>query len=145
MEQHTIRLAAIGLFVVVVAILDLKTRQVLVAIPVIAVLVGLGLAATSGLEPLGLHALATAVGAILLLPFVKLGGMGAGDALVLAAIGALGGWPFVLWAAWWGAIAGAGLALVAKWRGLRWFPYVPALAVGTLIALVGSDFGLIGI
>ncbi len=61
--------------------------------------------------------------------------MGAGDAVVLA-IGALGGWPFVLWAAWWGALAGAVLALVARWRGQRWFPYVPALAAGALITLL---------
>ena len=46
------------------------------------------------------------LGASLLLPFVRTGGFG-GDALVLGAVGAWRGWQFVLWTAWWAALAGA--------------------------------------
>jgi prepilin signal peptidase PulO-like enzyme (type II secretory pathway) len=46
------------------------------------------------------------LGASLLLPFVGTGGFG-GDALVLGAVGAWRGWQFVLWTAWWAALAGA--------------------------------------
>jgi hypothetical protein len=47
------------------------------------------------------------LGASLLLPFVDTGGFGGGDALVLGAVGAWRGWQFVLWTAWWAALAGA--------------------------------------
>ena len=47
------------------------------------------------------------LGASLLLPFVRTGGFGGGAALVLGAVGAWRGWQFVLWTAWWAALAGA--------------------------------------
>ncbi|MPZ15904.1 MAG: hypothetical protein GEU73_16030 [Chloroflexi bacterium] len=75
---------------------------------------GLLVATFCGCEVLARSLLGLVVGGLLLLPFVRVGGFGAGDALVLAGIGAWLGWPVVLWAAWWGALVGAALALIAK-------------------------------
>lgn len=59
-----------------------------------------------------------ALGLALFLPWFALGGMGAGDVKLLAAIGAwLGPWR-VIWVALFGSIAGGALALVvALWSG----------------------------
>jgi hypothetical protein len=46
------------------------------------------------------------LGASLLLPLVRTGGFG-GDAQVLGAVGAWRGRQFVVWTAWWAALAGA--------------------------------------
>jgi Flp pilus assembly protein protease CpaA len=47
------------------------------------------------------------LGASLLLPLVRRGGFGGGDALVLGAVGAWRGWQFVVWTALSAALAGA--------------------------------------
>lgn len=97
---------------------------------------GLLVAAASSWDALQLSLLGLAVGGLLLLPFVLAGGFGEGDALLLASIGAWQGWQFVLGTAWWAALAGAALALVAWRRGRRAFPYVPAIAVGAALTLL---------
>ena len=76
------------------------------------------------------------VGALPLAPFVALGALGGADLLLLAAIGTWEGWSFVLRAMWWMALVGAVIALIARQRGLRTFPYVPAIALGIAAALV---------
>jgi prepilin signal peptidase PulO-like enzyme (type II secretory pathway) len=130
---------------VVVAILavatftDLKGRRVPIWLTCGGMAAGLIVAATQGGPALLDSALGMAVGALVLLPFVFLGGFGGGDALLLGAIGAWYGWLFVLWALWWTALAGGVLALVAWWRKQRSFPYVPAIAIGTLLAMATFD------
>jgi prepilin signal peptidase PulO-like enzyme (type II secretory pathway) len=81
------------------------------------------------------------VGAGLLIGLVLLGGMGIGDAWLMAAIGAWTSWHFVLAAAMWASLAGglfAVVALVTCPKGLGWrqpiYPYVPAIAVGATVA-----------
>ena len=76
------------------------------------------------------------VGLLLLSPFVFLGGIGIGDALLLGVVGTWLGWGFVLWTAWWGSMAGGVLALIAMLRKQRTLPYVPALAIGAIGALI---------
>ena len=57
-------------------------------------------------------------GALIFMPFFLLGGMGAGDVKLLAAIGAWIGIPAVLWAAIYTSIAGGAVAIVvALMRG----------------------------
>lgn len=51
-------------------------------------------------------------GALIFMPFFLLGGMGAGDVKLLAAIGAWIGIPDVLWAAIYTSIAGGAVAIV---------------------------------
>lgn len=115
---------------------DLTGRRVPLWLTLGGIAAGLIVAATRGGPALQESALGLGVGVLALLPFVILKGFGGGDALLLGAIGVWQGWFFVLWALWWTALAGGVLALVAWWRKQRSFPYVPAIAIGTLIALV---------
>lgn len=57
-----------------------------------------------------------AVGLGLFIPFFLLGGMGAGDVKLLAAVGAWLGVPGVVWAALYGALCGGVLALFLSVR-----------------------------
>ena len=139
MYPDGIRTMALLLLVGTAAVTDLRSREVPTWLTVGGGLIGLTIGAISGWEAFAVSLIGALVGAFLLVPFVRLGGMGAGDALVLAAIGSLGGWPFVLLAAWWGALVGASLALVAWRRGQRSFAYVPALAAGALLAMLSGS------
>jgi prepilin peptidase CpaA len=126
--------ACVGLIVLVAAALDLRSRHVPLWLLAAGLLAGVGLAASRGgpgLEGLGLG---LAAGVLLPLPLVLRGGLGAADALLLATIGAWEGWQAVLWTAWWTAIAGAVLALIAWRRGRRDFAYLPAIAIGFALA-----------
>ena len=110
-------------------------------------LMGLGL--VMGFIAGGLEGLADSLqglllgGALLFIPFL-LGGMGAGDVKLLAAIGALKGSSFVLRAFLYGALAGGALALGALLVGRYFFyrprtiPYGVALMVGAFAALYGG-------
>jgi prepilin peptidase CpaA len=70
-----------------------------------------------GLSGLGYAAAGWAVGCLLFLPWFLLGGMGAGDVKLLAALGAwLGPWDAV-WVALYAAIAGGVLAIVVSLAG----------------------------
>jgi prepilin signal peptidase PulO-like enzyme (type II secretory pathway) len=119
-------------------VIDLRRREVPTWFPVGGGLAGLLAAAVCGWQALALNLLGLVVGGSLLLPLVRAGGFGEGDALLLAAIGAWRGWQFVLWAAWWAALVGAGLAFLAWRRGQRTVPYVPTIAVGTILTAVIS-------
>jgi prepilin peptidase CpaA len=133
-QPEVIRTVCLLLVVGAAAVSDLRSRVVPTWLTVGGGLIGLAMGAMSGWEAFITSLIGGLVGALLLVPFVKLGGMGAGDGLVLAAIGSLGGWPFVLVAAWWSALAGAVLAFIAWRRGQRSFAYVPALAAGAVVA-----------
>lgn len=128
----------IMLLLAIASITDLRRRQVPTWITLGGSGAGLLVAAASGWEALQLSMVGLAVGGLLLLPFVLAGGLGEGDALLLATVGTWHGWQFVLWTAWWAALIGAGLALIAWSRRQRVFPYVPAVAVGAVLALLIS-------
>lgn len=115
---------------------DLRRRQVPAWVTFGGIVGGLLVAALSGWDALWLSLLGLAVGGLLLAPLVWRGGFGPADALLLAAIGAWQGWQFALWTAWWAALAGAALAVIAWRRGQRTFAYVPALALGAVLALL---------
>lgn len=125
----------IMLLLAIASITDLRRRQVPTWITLGGSGAGLLVAAATGWEALQLSLVGLAVGGLLLLPFVLAGGFGGGDALLLATVGTWQGWQFVLWTAWWAALIGAGLALIAWSQGQRVFPYVPAVAVGAVLAL----------
>lgn len=115
---------------------DLRERLIPAWLTFGGIIVGLLVSAANGPSTLAASLIGMTVGALLLLPFVALGGFGLADALLLAAIGAWKGWQFVLLAAWWAAICGAVLAAIAWRRGQRTFPYVPAILLGAVLALV---------
>lgn len=128
----------IGVLLIVATVTDLRRREVPGWLTFGGIRAGLLVAAAHGSDALPLSLIGLAVGGLLLLPFVILRGFGAADALLLATIGVWQGWQFVLWTAWWAALCGAGLAVLAWWRGQRTLPYVPAIAAGATLALLGS-------
>lgn len=115
---------------------DLRRRQVPSWLTFGGIAAGVLVAAISGRDALQLSLLGALVGGLLLLPFVLLRAFGPADAFLLAAVGAWHGSHIVLWTAWWAALVGAVLALLAYRRGQRTFAYVPAIAVGTALALL---------
>ena len=148
------------------AVIDLRVRRVPNALTMTVAMAGVALAAT-GLGRLGVSAaiLGWCAGLALMLPGYLLGGTGAGDVKLMAAVGALLGAEGVLWAFLYTTIAGGVIALlVATLRGrLRatvdetmWlvlsrganaaaiedpkvnnrFPYAPAIAIGAVAAAV---------
>lgn len=131
---------AIGALLVIATVWDLRRGE----IPGLLTLGGLaaGLAASViGGSGLATSLIGASVGIGLLIGLVLLGGMGIGDAWLMAAIGAWTSWHFVLAATLWASLAGGLLAIVALATcptGLDWrqriYPYVPAIAVGTTIA-----------
>lgn len=114
---------------------DLRSRLVPAWLTFGGTAAGLIVAAVSGWNALQMSVLGLMVGGLILLPFVVAGGFGSADALLLATVGAWCGWEFVLWTAWWAALAGAVLAVAAHRRGQRTFPYVPAITIGVVITL----------
>jgi prepilin signal peptidase PulO-like enzyme (type II secretory pathway) len=133
----------------IATVTDLRARRVPLWLTGPGIAAGLALAALTtvgvmtlpGALDLPQAAIGLVVGVLILAPFVLLGGIGAGDALLLGTVGAWLGWAFVLWTAWWGSLAGGALALLAIARKQRTFPYVPALALG----LIGAALFPLGI
>lgn len=113
---------------------DLRRRQVPGWLTFGGIGAGVLAAAVSGWEALHLSLLGALVGGLLLMPFVLLRAFGPADALVLAGVGAWYGGQVVLWTAWWAALVGAVLAVIAYRRGERTFAYVPAIALGAALA-----------
>ena len=136
MKALSLAAVVVARLVAVATATDLRARRVPIWLTLGGIVGGLCLAVSSG--PVALHqsVLGLGVGMGVLLPLVLLGGFGWGDALLLGTIGAWqGGW-FVLVTAFWMAMAGAVLALLFAWRKHRTLPYVPAIAIGALIALM---------
>jgi prepilin peptidase CpaA len=76
------------------------------------------------------------LGFALTAPLFWLGGLGGGDVKLITALGAALGPGLLLLALFWTAVAGGGLALVAKVRGKSDFAYVPAILAGVVLALL---------
>jgi prepilin peptidase CpaA len=71
-----------------------------------------------GGQGLGQAALGLAVGAGVFLPFCLAGALGGGDLKLMAAVGAILGYPLVLWALYYTVLAGGGLAIIyLLWTG----------------------------
>jgi len=117
---------------------DLRTREVPGWLTFGGIASGVVVAAIHGVDAALVSLLGTMIGGSIILPLVLIGAFGAADALLLAAIGAWKGPVFVLWTAWWTSLAGAVLAIVAWRRAHATFPYVPAIAIGTILALTIS-------
>jgi prepilin peptidase CpaA len=157
---------AVAAGVVTAAIVDLRTRRITNAVTALLAAGGVALAATgaSGLS-IGASAMGALVGLVLMLPGHLLGATGAGDVKLLAAVGAAVGPATVVMAFLYTALAGGLMAVAVAFRrgrlgatlasagrmvsapgaahghiaaldaGSR-FPYGPAIAVGTLIAVL---------
>ncbi len=128
----TFLLATLG----IATVTDVRSRKVPRWVTVGSIALGLLVAGFGGPDALLHSVLGLLVGGLLLLPFVLLGGFGLADALLLGAVGAWQGWQFLLHAAWWMALVGGVLAVVAWRKSKSGFPYVPAVTIGTVLALV---------
>ncbi len=157
---------AVAAGVVTAAIVDLRARRIPNALTVLLAAGGFTLAATgaSGLS-IGASAAGFVIGLALMLPGHALGATGAGDVKLLAAVGAVVGPATVVMAFLYTALAGGLLAVaVALHRGRLGatlagagrmvsapgavhrhvasldrssrFPYGPAIALGSLIAVL---------
>ena len=109
-DPRAVAAIAIGLAAVVC---DLRTRR----IPNVLTLGGAALALAAGLTAGGTSGLAQAVGgwllgAILFFPFFALGGMGAGDVKLIAALGAWLGPVNAVWLAIFSSMAGGAIGLL---------------------------------
>lgn len=122
--------ACLFTLVVYAAIRDVKVRRIPTRAVLAGFLAGVVLQAVRGV-PFGPDAVVgglaqSAAGAVagggIFFALYWLGGFGAGDAKLMAAVGALTSWRFVLWAVVYTAVAGAVLALAVLikhggWRG----------------------------
>lgn len=123
----------------VAAFWDLRTRRIPNWLTLPAALLGLALnvaiSGSDGLRQSGLGLLAGL--ALLSIPFA-IGGMGAGDVKMLAAIGAFAGPAFAFQTFLFGALAGGLIAVVVLLRrshlspGSRTFPYGVAILAGVV-------------
>lgn len=125
----------VTLLLAAATVTDLRRRQVPAWLTFGGIGTGVLVAALSGWDAIQFSLLGALVGGLLLMPFVLLRGFGPADAFLLAAVGAWHGSHIVLWTAWWAALVGAVLALIACRRGQRTFAYVPAIALGAVLAL----------
>ena len=118
------------------SIIDLRSRSLPAWLTFGAVGSSLAFAGFGGSAAVAQALLGISVGGAVLLPAVWLRWFGVADALLLAAIGGWEGWHFALWTAWWAAVAGACIAVLAWRRRQRTFAYVPALAIGAALSLI---------
>jgi prepilin peptidase CpaA len=97
----------------VACVWDVRTRRIPNALTFGAAAVAFAFfLATDGLRACGLSLAGWVVGAAVFLPFFLLGGMGAGDVKLVAALGAWLGPAKVAWVAIFGGIAGGVLAII---------------------------------
>jgi prepilin signal peptidase PulO-like enzyme (type II secretory pathway) len=145
--ERLIGLAAVAVVMAIATVTDLRARRVPLWLTTGGIVAGLAVSLLPLLSGGNSHnvqesAIGLVVGVLILSPFVLLGGIGAGDALLLGVVGAWLGWSFVLWTAWWASLAGGVLAVIALARNQKTFPYVPALALGVVgAALLPLGFG----
>ena len=100
---------------------DLKERRVPNALTVTGLGLALGLRALDGIHPLMSGILGAVLGLALALPLVTVGGLGGGDAKLMAAVGAFLGPIQLMWALAITAIVGGIMALVLAFhRGAVW-------------------------
>jgi prepilin peptidase CpaA len=104
---------------VIAAGCDLKTRRIPNSLTFGAPLIALAVNGyLAGWQAVGLSILGWVVGLVLFFPFYALGGLGAGDVKLLAALGAFVGPVTAIWVALFTSIAGGAMALfVALYSG----------------------------
>lgn len=126
--------AVTAALLLVAVITDLRQRRAPLWLTAGGTGAGLVLAAFLGREALLTSATGALAGAGLLLPMLLFGWVGAGDALLLGAIGAWDGWRFALCTLCLGSVAGGVLGVLAWRLHKTTIPYVPALAAGALMS-----------
>jgi prepilin signal peptidase PulO-like enzyme (type II secretory pathway) len=127
------------------AAFDLRAMAVPVIPLLLAIAAGLGVSITQGTAPEGLAAACAGGGAFILIDLVYRrlrgrAGLGAGDALVAALIGAWLGLETLAWSVAFGGVLGLAWALNQR-RTEAPLPFVPALAAGAALTLIWRGLG----
>ncbi|MFH1904165.1 MAG: A24 family peptidase [bacterium] len=101
---------------------DLITHKIYNCVTFPAVAVGLLLSVWNhGISGLTSSMLGLAIGFSIFAVVFAFGGVGGGDVKLMAAVGAIGGYPFILNACFYGILAGGILAIaVMIWKGTFW-------------------------
>ena len=91
-------IVAIGLIAFIAIYTDIIYRKIFNYLTIPSIIIGFMLAVWSGESSVIFSSLVGfLVGLLILMPLFMLGGMGGGDVKLLAAFGALGGYPFIIW------------------------------------------------
>jgi len=130
------------LVVSLAAFLDVRTRRIPNWLTLGLVIIGVALNLwRAGLMGAELALAGTVLGFLMLLPFYALGGIGAGDVKLLAAVGALLGPELLVSVAAYGALVGGLMSVVILARRSKWLPqngatgpYGVAIASGVFLA-----------
>ncbi|MBN2056195.1 prepilin peptidase [bacterium] len=114
------------LLLVVCAVTDLVYSKIYNKVTVTAMVCGVVTnTLASGLDGLKTSLVGLVLGFGLFLIVYMFGGMGGGDVKLMGAIGALGGYPFILWAVFFSALSGGLIAILIMmyhgrlWRGFK--------------------------
>ena len=139
-------IAAFGLLLN--ALTDIDEGNVFDVFPLVMGICGLGLRLAAGREALldGLAGGASAFAAVACIILLSRGGMGWGDATLMAGTGAVLGWKFALLTLYLGFMAGGVISLtllaLGKVKRKDALPLVPFLALGGMAALLGGPWML---
>ena len=157
-ELRLLQNVLLVVFLVTVMVTDVRSHRIPNVVTYPTIVIGLALAAFSGLGAVfqsGFldHLAAVVLGFALLYPFYAAGGLKAGDVKLLMAVGALRGTQLLLVGTFYGAMLGGLIALIVivlrrfarpapgeepnTFRKVlkTWIPYGVALGAGGLIAL----------
>ena len=128
-----------GIYLVICALTDIRTRRISVPLSIAAALTGTGFAIYSRCAPQEIMIRVLPGFLILALSWLTRGAVGAGDGIVIAVVGLfldpgqlLGTW---LAGSFFAAVA-AGILFIRTRQGKREIPYVPFLLAGYLAALL---------
>jgi Flp pilus assembly protein protease CpaA len=113
------------------ALVDIRKREIPNGIPLLLIAGGCaGAWLALDAVPAAHRGLGLLVGLLAGLPFFRADVLGGGDVKLMAGLGAALGLPALAVVLLFAAIAGGGLALIARFRGEREVAYAPAFALG---------------
>lgn len=124
---------------------DLRHGKIHNLVTYTAVAAGLGAAlAVSGIEGLSLSFAGLLCAFLPAFLFYMLGGFGGGDVKLLAAVGAAGGYPFILPAMYYSAMAGGALAVILMLTGFSFASRNGPIYRNNKVAITTGEKGIEG-
>ncbi|QSH40972.1 prepilin peptidase [Lentisphaerota bacterium ZTH] len=98
---------------------EVKKRRIPNNLTYAALIVGIaGSFIISGIPGLKMSLTGAGIAALVMLPFCLLGALGGGDLKLMAAVGAIVGYPLILWVLYYSCMAGGAMAVVYMlWSG----------------------------
>ena len=129
---QAVMLAPLAGMLATATIEDVRSRRIPNVLVALGLIAGLALSALPGGAGLLNASAGIAIGAAAFMPLYLMGGMGAGDVKLMAAVGAFVGGPAALVAAIYALAAGGALSLAAAFAVKQQrVPFAAAIAAGT--------------